>query len=148
MQRSRVLKRALSRQTWDTFENEVVLLLRRVLFGTNRLCLLGVERSHSRHVLVDKAFPKKELPQSREAQHMTLLLKEPCVNELSIALVEELVRLGGREVEERFTYRGFNRFSRSMNVVEIAELSLRTRRTYGSEKRDLLQCSGKKQLQS
>ena len=79
---------------------------------------------------------------------MTLLLKEPCVNELSIALVEELVRLGDREVEERFTYRGFNRFSRSMNVVEFADLSLRTRRTYGSEKRDLLQCSGKKQLQS
>lgn len=59
-----------------------------------------------------------------------LILAQKSFNEVLFTLLEHLVMLSNRYVEENFTFRGIARFSRKYSVSQIAELSLQTRQLH------------------
>ncbi|WP_299491779.1 hypothetical protein [uncultured Shewanella sp.] len=61
---------------------------------------------------------------------MTLLLSVINQNTLYHSLMNELVNLAHLHVSEHFTYRGFTRFSRQLDIFAVANLSVSSRRLH------------------
>lgn len=107
-------------------------LLDAMRFGKRALQLLKVETRASGQIIVDinvgippnsshNGFPEyNNLP-------LTLVLSAPSLNELMFALMDALLSVSERYVEEHFLYRGFARFSRQHNIRAIGRFSVETR---------------------
>jgi hypothetical protein len=78
---------------------------------------------------------KTSLPELRN-ETITILLDNLSVNELYYELMDHMLRLSNRYVEEQFQYQGFARFSRSNNVVAIACLSSALRQREANKVKD------------
>jgi len=62
-----------------------------------------------------------------EGAQLTLVLNHGSLNELLYQLMDEMLKLSDRFVEEHFLYKGFARFSRQQDVVSLARFSVNTR---------------------
>jgi len=56
-----------------------------------------------------------------------VILNQGSLNELLYQLMDEVIKLSDRFVEEHFLYKGFARFSRQQNIVSLARFSVNTR---------------------
>lgn len=57
----------------------------------------------------------------------TILLERPTRSQLYHATMDEILRISGRYVDEKFKYRGFTRFSWDNDVAKIGEVSIALR---------------------
>lgn len=73
---------------------------------------------------------KTKLPELLHLQYLSLVLNLCDSNELLFELMSQLIYLSNRHVEEHFQYAGTCRFSRSLQVDRIAELSMNTRQLH------------------
>lgn len=73
-----------------------------------------------------------QLPELQDAE-ITLIVEHLSANELYFTLMDALVDMSRRHVEENFRYKGFNRFSRLNNITAIGHLSSITRRRESQE---------------
>lgn len=64
-----------------------------------------------------------EIVGPKKSNRINLLLNSLTINELYFQLMETLLHMSNRYVEENFTYLGFARFSRHNNIQSIARLS-------------------------
>lgn len=109
-------------------------LLDRLRFDqTSIQCVDLIHRPNGK-VLVDVIFNigNKEQDKSIEFSELhgietTLLLNSSSANELLYALMDTLIQLSDRYVEQHFTFNGFNRFSREHDLRKIGEFSISTR---------------------
>jgi len=67
-----------------------------------------------------------DLPEFNDLQ-FTVLLKTVNQSELLHEIMDAMVAHSDRQVDERFTYQGFARFSRANDPIRIAQLSIATR---------------------
>ena len=58
---------------------------------------------------------------------ISVILNHGSLNELLYQLMDEVLKLSDRFVEEHFLYKGFARFSRQQDVVSVARFSVNTR---------------------
>ncbi|TDF35498.1 hypothetical protein EYS14_18950 [Alteromonadaceae bacterium M269] len=100
--------------------------------------LLHVEQRYNGQWLIDiEIQPNSEtqLPELANAQ-ITLQLDQLTTNELYFDIMDKLLDLSRRHVEENFRYRGFARFSRHNNVALIGKLSSITRKLESERRED------------
>jgi hypothetical protein len=74
-----------------------------------------------------------DLPEFNDLQ-FTVLLKTVNQSELLHEIIAAMVAHSDRQVDERFTYQGFARFSRTNAPLRIAQLSIATRPTRSSRR--------------
>ena len=68
-----------------------------------------------------------ELTQSRDPLVISLLLPTLNINRLYFQLMDCLISLSEQHIQENFSYRGFKRFSRDIDVLKISDLSIQLR---------------------
>jgi hypothetical protein len=88
--------------------------------------------------IIDLAIEAHEgtlLPELQSTE-ITLILNHLSEHELYYTLMDTLLDMSRRHVEENFRYKGFNRFSRSNDVFAIGTLSSITRRRESQEQQD------------
>lgn len=96
-------------------------------------CLEVIQRANGKF-LVDMMF---KVGTKSEDEHIefaelhgvecTLLLSASSLNELLYCLMDTLIQLSDRYVEDHFTFNGFKRFSRQHDLIAIGEFSINTR---------------------
>jgi hypothetical protein len=74
-----------------------------------------------------KPHSETQLPELYHAE-ITLFLDHLSTNELYFTLMDALLDMSRRHVEENFKYKGFTRFSRQNDIAAIGQLSSLTRR--------------------
>jgi len=84
--------------------------------------------------LLDLALSKTEGNDHQEnafselnGAQISLILNHGSLNELLYQLMDEILKLSDRFVEENFLYKGFSRFSRQQDIVSLARFSVNTR---------------------
>lgn len=75
-----------------------------------------------------------ELPEIKQGQMLILILNKLTFSELCYQLMEKLISLSNRHVDENFTYSGITRFSQHNDIKEIARISANTRDLHKSLK--------------
>lgn len=89
-----------------------------------------VDQRANGNTVIDLEFSDYATGKSRagyEQMHMTLVLRKASEATLMHELANALVQHADRLVDEQFTYRGFARFSQSVNPAKISRLSIMTR---------------------
>jgi hypothetical protein len=89
----------------------------------NMTCLNGKKWLLDIKIHLNTKTSLPELCSSALTNSITILLERLSVNELYYELMDYLLKLSNRYVEEQFQYKGFRRFSRSNSVVAIGYLS-------------------------
>ena len=115
-------------------EQQLRQFLSRLSFGQRTINLQALERRRNGQILCDIQLGSvPELIQRENAfpeydqREITLLLPESSINACLFALMDELLSISDRYVEEHFKYRGFARFSRSHSIEKIGAFSVETR---------------------
>jgi hypothetical protein len=67
------------------------------------------------------------LPELLDLSSFNVIIEEPTENAFLFSLMDALLHLSNRHVEEHFTFKTFARFSRKNSINRISELSARTR---------------------
>jgi hypothetical protein len=78
-------------------------------------------------------LPKKLLPEMKAQTHVSFFLGQLNINQFLHQLMQQLIILSDRHVDEYFRYRGFNRFSWNNSVAAIAEISAEVRQLHKGE---------------
>jgi hypothetical protein len=73
------------------------------------------------------------LVELKETKYVSLLVSELNINYFLHQLMQQLIQLSDRYIDENFYYRGFNRFSWKNDVKAIAQLSTEVRQLHKSE---------------
>jgi len=79
------------------------------------------------HIVPTAATGLEELVRSTAPVIVSILLTTLCANQLYYQLMDSFIKLSERYIETNFSYRGFKRFSRDIDVLKIADLSLQLR---------------------
>ncbi|MBB1489228.1 hypothetical protein [Oceanospirillum sediminis] len=122
----------LPEKSADFSEQEVKDFLKRIRFGLREITLIHYEQRHNGDYLMDfrlgvipdgeiKLFPEYD---NRE---ISVLISEPGINAVLYGLMDQLLAISERYVEERFRFNGFARFSRTLDVQKIGAFSVQTR---------------------
>jgi len=104
--------------------------LEKIRYDRARFTLEAFQSISSDRWLVDLSIqPETEtsLPELNSS-NVTLVLENLNINEFYYELMEVLLKLSDRHVEEHFSYRGFCRFSRKNCIEALGELSKHVRR--------------------
>ena len=118
------------------FKKEIEDALCRINYGGIQFELMTFMARHTGDFLVDlKVIPSNNhtLSELSNTQFISLFIKKLDVNYFLHQLMQQLIQLSDRYVDEAFTYRGFNRFSWDNNIEAIAQLSSEVRQLHKSE---------------
>lgn len=133
-QHAKVLKPALDASikgevTLQGIYEEVQCWLTRVAYNDMRLRLTAVEQRKNGLWLIDidcELGPESHLPEW-ENEPLTLMLDKLDFNGLCFSLMDIFLQKSNRHVEEHFQFQGFPRFSRRVDIRQVARLSVKTR---------------------
>lgn len=92
--------------------------------------LIDVLALNDQQQLVTLSFsPSKmtKLPELVSLTKLNIIIEEATENAFLFSLVDALLHLSNRHVEENFTFKTFARFSRKNSIAKISELSAKTR---------------------
>lgn len=98
--------------------------------------LLSLLRRPSGQYLVElmmKHSNDSALPELKAQTYISFFLAELNINQFLHQLMQQLIHLSDRHVDEHFRYRGFHRFSWNNNVEAIAEISAEIRQLHKDE---------------
>ncbi|PCI34286.1 MAG: hypothetical protein COB54_00390 [Alphaproteobacteria bacterium] len=118
-----------------------------VSYDGAKLTLIALERRREDTWIVDIEIVPGVFSQLPEIQktggkivQISILLKALTLNEVYYQLMAEFLTLSDRHVDENFSYKGFIRFSRKNNILDIADLSsVLRRKPHNSPKKDFNQ---------
>lgn len=134
MARNSVLVAAPDQQPQAAHAVRIANFLEHVRFGQRQIAVLDVLPRPQSVTLVDLKLGT--LPLARQAEgdlpefndlQFTVLLQTVNQSELLHEIMAAMVAYSDRQVDERFTYQGFARFSRANDPLRIAQLSIATR---------------------
>jgi hypothetical protein len=74
----------------------------------------------------------RQLAELSDTKYISFMLAKPTVNYFTHQLMQHLIQLSDRYIDEQFHYRGFNRFSWENDVKAIAQLSTEVRQLHKS----------------
>lgn len=111
--------------------------LQRLRFDQTRIECLDICTRPNGKLLIDIIFQIGNAEQDEQIEfaelhgiECTLVLNKACLNELLYELMQCLVNLSDRYVEEHFRFNGFARFSRNHNLQAIGDFSVNTRKLH------------------
>lgn len=109
---------------------ELALVLQNIRYDLASFQLTQLQKhTEGRHLVDLFVKPNKgtELPEL-QPQSLTLILETLDTNELYYELMDAMIKLSDRHVEENFSYQDYCRFSRRYSVEALGELSKQVRR--------------------
>ena len=127
------------------FNQQLEQVLKSVTYEGNQFELLSFMKRPSGQYLIelmikhnkDSSISKKLLLAEMQSQtHISFFLSQLNINQFLHQLMQQLIDLSDRHVDENFRYRGFNRFSWNNSVVAIAEISTEVRQLHKDETLD------------
>lgn len=122
------------------FEADLNELLSQLRFDNASFCLDTLEQRRQGQYLVDLSIQSlTDEWRFAEQGQITLLLRQPSINEFLYELMDELIAQSNAQVEERFTYMGFARFSRNNSVQAIADFSIALRKSPQADQQPLVE---------
>jgi hypothetical protein len=74
----------------------------------------------------------RQLAELSGTEYISFMLAKPTINYFSHQLMQHLIQLSDRYIDEQFHYRGFNRFSWENDVKAIAQVSTEVRQLHKS----------------
>ncbi len=110
---------------WQKDEDNIQLFLNAITFDSSKLILKILTRISDQCYLIDITVERgrySQLPEMVNAK-ISLIVTRLSANELYYELMEKLICLSNRYVEEHFCYRDYPRFSRKNCIESIAKLS-------------------------
>ena len=109
----------------------------RLSFDQTRIECLDLSIRRNGKLLIDIIFHIGNAEQDAQIEfaelhgiECTLVLNKACINELLHELMQCLITLSDRYVEEHFCFNGFARFSRKHSIQAIGEFSVNTRKIH------------------
>jgi hypothetical protein len=109
------------------FDGQKLLLTQYIVLDTTRvvvdieLCQVDSNTDHYNSAVVGNFFPEFA------GAKISLILTDDNANTLYHQLMQQFISLSHEHVAEHFTYRGFKRFSRSVDVAQIGATSIAIR---------------------
>lgn len=114
--------------------DSVQTLLESLRFDQTKIECLDVVYRKNGKILIDVMFNIGDKHQDKHIEfaelhgiECTLLLNSASTNELLYCLMDTLIQLSDRFVEDNFTFNGFNRFSREHDLKAVGDFSISTR---------------------
>lgn len=118
------------------FNNEIKDILKRISYGSAQFELMDYSsRATGQHLfeLMIVKNPDEISTELEGTKFISLLIDKLDVNFFLHQLMQQLIQLSDRYVDEHFYYRGFNRFSWKNDVAAIAQLSSDVRQLHKTE---------------
>lgn len=118
------------------FNSEIEKILSHVCYGSAQFELMDYSsRPTGQHLFELNIVqnPTENPAELEGTKFISLLIDKLDVNYFLHQLMQQLIQLSDRYVDENFYYRGFNRFSWNNNVEAIAHLSSEVRQLHKSE---------------
>lgn len=118
------------------FNLQLDQVLSQLNYADQEFELLSLLRRPSGQYLVElmmKHSNDSALPELKAQNHISFFLAELNINQFLHQLMQQLIHLSDRHVDEHFRYRGFHRFSWNNNVEAIAEISAEIRQLHKDE---------------
>ena len=112
--------------------NQIQEVFSRICYDEADLSFESEMSLNGRHLISFKITPSinTALPEILNIDKSMLIIVDSLTEDaLMYAVVDELLSLSNRFVEENFTFKGFARFSRQQSIQKISELSAKTRVT-------------------
>jgi len=118
--------------------NDPLAYLRKQLaslrFAQRQIELISIEQRTNQSYLIDLQLGEAPLARQLEGDFsefdqlaITLILRHDQLHQLTYVLMDELIAHSDRHVEEQFRFQAYPRFSRSNDLMAIANLSIQTR---------------------
>lgn len=117
------------------FSLEIEKILKNIRYDKVQFELLSFMLRPTGQFLIELCLlphAESQLIELKESQYISLLLSKPDINYFLHQLMQQLVSLSDRYIDENFNYRGFNRFSWQNDIKAIAQLSTEVRQLHKS----------------
>lgn len=117
------------------FCTEIEKILKTIRYDDMQFELLSFLLRPTGEYLVElKLLPKAgdQLAELTGTEYISFMLAKPTINYFTHQLMQHLIQLSDRYIDEQFRYRGFNRFSWENEVSAIAQLSTEVRQLHKS----------------
>jgi hypothetical protein len=124
-----------SEQHQAKFKNEVEQVLSSVCYGGVSFELMDFMLRPTGEYLADLKIIQSDshsLTELKDSQFISLFITDLNINYLLHQLMQQLIQLSDRYVDENFYYRNFNRFSWDNSIQAIAQLSCDVRQLHKS----------------
>lgn len=117
------------------FCTEIEKILKTIRYDDMQFELLSFLLRPTGEYLVElKLLPQAgdQLAELTGTEYISFMLAKPTINYFTHQLMQHLIQLSDRYIDEQFRYRGFNRFSWENEVSAIAQLSTEVRQLHKS----------------
>jgi hypothetical protein len=136
--RERLQQAENSSNTQDTalFNADIEQVLDSVYYDGTKFELLSFMKRPTGEYLIELASvqnPNQSLSDLNSTSFISFFMSKLNINHFLNQLMQQLINLSDRYIDENFHYRGFNRFSWNNNVKAIAQLSSEVRQLHKSE---------------
>lgn len=125
-----------STQNTAQFSTEIEHILESVYYDEEKFELLSFIKRPTGQYLVELASvqnPNQSVSDLKSSSFISFFISELNINQFLNQLMQQLIHLSDRYIDENFHYRGFNRFSWNNDVKAIAQLSSEVRQLHKSE---------------
>lgn len=122
-------------KTQALFCTEIEKILKTIRYDGMQFELLSFLLRPTGEYLVElKLLPQAgdQLAELTGTEYISFMLAKPTINYFTHQLMQHLIQLSDRYIDEQFRYRGFNRFSWENEVSAIAQLSTEVRQLHKS----------------
>jgi len=122
-------------KTQALFCTEIEQILKTIRYDGMQFELLSFLLRPTGEYLVElKLLPQAgdQLAELTGTEYISFMLAKPTINYFTHQLMQHLIQLSDRYIDEQFRYRGFNRFSWENEVSAIAQLSTEVRQLHKS----------------
>ncbi|MFT4906888.1 MAG: hypothetical protein ACI978_000963 [Oleispira sp.] len=122
-------------KTQALFCTEIEQVLKTIRYDGMQFELLSFLLRPTGEYLVElKLLPQAgdQLAELTGTEYISFMLAKPTINYFTHQLMQHLIQLSDRYIDEQFRYRGFNRFSWENEVSAIAQLSTEVRQLHKS----------------
>lgn len=122
-------------QAQALFSFEIETLLKSIRYDGMQFELLSFMLRPTGEYLIELSAltqTKSPLAELRDTQYLSLLINKLDINYFAHQLMQQLIHLSDRYIDENFYYRGFNRFSWKNDIKAIAQLSTEVRQLHKS----------------
>lgn len=129
-------KDTLPKPDQTSFETQINHVLSRINYGGAKFELMSFMIRPTGEFLVDLEVTHNNhhaLTELEDAKFISFFIKKLDVNYFLYQLMQQLILLSDRYIDEIFTYRGFSRFSWENNIEAISQLSCEVRQLHKSE---------------
>jgi hypothetical protein len=137
--RERLQPTSNNEQAESIFSVDIEKILKTIRYDGMQFELLSFMFRPTGEYLVElKLLPQagRPLAELADTQYISFMLAKPNINYFTHQLMQHLIQLSDRYIDEQFHYRGFNRFSWKNDVKAIAQVSTEVRQLHKSDDLD------------